>query len=249
MNWRKLIKTIAYLIIPFFTRLGKKANVLMYHSIGDNSVFFTVNARNFEEQMFYLYNEHYHVISLAEFCNDLIKKDIKAKTVVLTFDDGYADNFENAFPILKKYNFPATIFLVTSLVGERSQVRGVDFDYLNWGQIKEMHKSGLIDFEPHTVNHRKLSLLDKQEQTKEIRKSREIIETRLDKRCHFFSYPYGLYNEDTLSILRDGGFTLSFSVEKGLVNYKNHPLRLPRNAINQDIEIRQFAGILELGNI
>jgi peptidoglycan/xylan/chitin deacetylase (PgdA/CDA1 family) len=249
MNWKKLIKRLLYIIIPIFARSTNTANILMYHSVADNDIFFTINPTDFEKQMLYLHTNNYNVVSLENFLNGFKDGFFKKDTVVITFDDGYADNFSNAFPILKKYNFPATIFLTTGRIGKNYEVRGVPLDYLNWSQIKEMYNSGLVDFEPHTVNHLKLNSLDKSKQHEEIVESKKMIEKNLNKECRAFAYPYGLYDRDTISILKQSGFMLSFTTQKGLVNLKNNLLELPRNMISREISMSSFAGILRVGSL
>ena len=89
----------------------KGASVLMYHSVAENSVFFTVHPKIFAKQMKYLKENNYQVISLTDLIT-LLKNDqpLPNKTVALTFDDGFKDFFLNAWPVLAEYNFPATIF-------------------------------------------------------------------------------------------------------------------------------------------
>ena len=198
MNLKNKIKTAIYFgLNVFFGSLPTgKAAILMYHSIDHNKVFFTVTPENFRKQMDLLYKEKYSIISLGELAGLIIdKRAIPLKTVVLTFDDGYQDNYFNAFPILKKYNFPATIFLATGFIGKnRISSSGATLKILNWDQIIEMHNSGLVDFEPHTVSHLKLHRLSLEEAKKEILNSKRTIEEKLNKKCKFFAYPYGKYN-------------------------------------------------------
>jgi len=198
VNLKNKIKTAIYFgLNVFFGSLPTgKAAILMYHSIDHNKVFFTVTPENFRKQMDLLYKEKYSIISLGELAGLIIdKRAIPLKTVVLTFDDGYQDNYFNAFPILKKYNFPATIFLATGFIGKnRISSSGATLKILNWDQIIEMHNSGLVDFEPHTVSHLKLHRLSLEEAKKEILNSKRTIEEKLNKKCKFFAYPYGKYN-------------------------------------------------------
>lgn len=207
----------------------------MYHSIGYNKTFFTVKPENFRKQMEWLYWNKYKVVSLKELA-DIIgnKKDSPKKTVVLTFDDGFEDNYFEAFPILKKYNFPATSFLATDFIGKekKSESTGISIKTLSWPQIKEMHDSGLIDFEPHTCSHRELSGITPEEAKNEILNSRRIIEEALTKKCYFFAYPRGKYNQETIDILENSGFLAAVTVNPGRARKASDLLELPRQSID-----------------
>jgi len=207
-----------YLSIRFFFK-KKGAAILMYHSVGDNNVFFTVRPNEFRRQMDYLKNNQYRVISLAELV-DALKSDkpLSKKTAVLTFDDGYKDNHYNVFPVLKEYNFPATIFLASGLVGkEISNSQGISLPILSWKEIEEMDKSGLIDFEPHTANHIRLDQVDVDQARREIIDSKKIIEQKLNKECRFFAYPGGRHNQEIVRILKNSGFESARGVTNGYI--------------------------------
>jgi peptidoglycan/xylan/chitin deacetylase (PgdA/CDA1 family) len=214
--------------------LKNSASILMYHSISENGEFFAVNPSEFSWQMEFLNNSGYKVIRLKELFDKILAREKFApKTVVLTFDDGYEDNYLAAFPILKKYNFPATIFLATSRIGNKKYVnkRGINFSIMDWNQIEEMHNSGLIDFEPHTVSHPKLSQLAVDEAEREILESRIILEKKLNKKCEFFAYPYGDFNKNVLELVRQN-FKGGLSVKKGFINCDSNIYLLPRNSID-----------------
>jgi peptidoglycan/xylan/chitin deacetylase (PgdA/CDA1 family) len=209
----------------------------MYHSVGDNDAFFTTSSQNFAKQMAYLHKNNFKVISLEEFLNNFKnKKKIAAKTIVLTFDDGYEDNYANAFSILQKYNFPATIFLTTGSIGRKTERKMLD-----WSQIKTMHQSGLIDFEPHTVSHPKLSKLVEEEIINEVVASKTIIEKELNKTCSFFAYPFGDYNHQVVSIAKDH-FQAAVTVEPGAVYSTDCLFSLKRNSIDSQTGWSQFTG-------
>lgn len=235
------LKNLLFYLLNIFTpKLKNRASILMYHSVSDNNLFFTVKLGDFERQMNYLCKENFNVIGLAQLFDYLKnKREIPAKTVVLTFDDGYEDNYSNAFPVLKKYNFPATIFLTKG---------DTQLKMLNREQIKEMHDSGLIDFEPHTINHPKLSKTDLKEAEKEILESKKIIEKELNKKCRFFAYPYGDYNEKIIDIVKNN-FELALTVEKGKVDLSGKLFEIKRNSIDSAVAFNQFKYIVKFGKI
>src|SRR4030042_4444685 len=117
-----LIKRIIYWIKKIFA--GNGAVALMYHSIADNKEFFTVSPKEFEKQMQYLKDNDFNVIDAETLINLMeSKSEFPAKIVAITFDDGYLDNYENALPILKKFNFPAIIFPFTAGINQITTAR------------------------------------------------------------------------------------------------------------------------------
>lgn len=224
----------------------RKAAILMYHSVNHNEVFFTVSPDNFKKQIDYLNKKKYNVVSLVSLADYLAKKDIPAKTIVLTFDDGYKDNYFNVFPLLKKYKFPATIFLSTGFIGKEKKSAGVLLPMLNWEEIEEMHRSGLVDFQPHTINHLKLTKVSLNEAEREILESRDIVEKNLNKKCHFFAYPYGDCNEGIMEILSKSGFKGALALREGLISNNSDLLSLKRNSIDSSVGFSQFEGKLGL---
>jgi len=218
-----------YLSVKFFLKRRGIA-ILMYHSIGDNENFFTVRADEFARQMKYLKDNKYQVISLSKLV-EILESDqiLPKKTIVLTFDDGYQDNYNNAFPILKEHNFPAAIFLASGLVSrEITNRQNISLPLLSWEQIQEMHDSGLVDFEPHTVNHIRLHQVDIDEAEKEIVDSKREIEQRLNKKCPFFCYPGGRYNKEIIDVLKNNEFKAARSTINGYVQKGDNPFELKK---------------------
>ena len=225
------------------------AVVLMYHSIGENNLFFTVNGGEFEKQMAYLMRENFNVVSLKKLEEYLKKKSIPLKTIAITFDDGYKDNLLNALPVLKKYNFPATVFVMTGDIGKTRNVRGHDFDMLTQEDILILARSGLIDIEPHSVTHPKLSKLNREEIKVELKESKEVLEGLLGRDCPYFAYPFGNYSDNVIEVARGLGFRLALAVEKGVVSHTSDRLSLPRNSVDQEVSITQFKGIVKNGRL
>lgn len=199
--------------------------VLNYHSIGkepDNSL--VLDPDKFAKQMEYLSAEGYTPLTLSDFTQMLEKKKMPpAKPVLLTFDDGYADNYQLAMPVLKKYGFHAALFMSPGLVGQEG--------YLNWEQVKEMHEAGW-DIEPHGLTHSNLAMLKEAEQRYEITEARRQIEERLGVKADIFCYPYGQYNKTTLAILKREGFRYAFTIKQGRATSSQPPLELKRIYVN-----------------
>ncbi len=160
--------------------------VLMYHSIGPGAEDsrLIVTPETFERQMSFLKKGKYQVLSLDEYVA-LLKENKKPdkRSVVITFDDGYLDNYTNAYPVLKKYNMPATISIVPEWVGRQ--------DMMSWKQIRELVDDGLIEIASHGLSHCPLDTLRKNSLVKELRDSKRILEKNLDTVIDYLCYPCG----------------------------------------------------------
>ncbi len=184
--------------------------VLAYHSIDGSGSLVSISPAQFEWQMHYLLRKGFKSISLREYvqCN-LLQKPAPYKSFVLTFDDGYKNNYEIAFPILKKLGFTATIFVVTGLIGKTSSSikhENVPISpLLDWDEIIEMKKYG-IDIQSHTKNHPDLTSLSMKGIKEEITGSKKEIEERLGNRVELFCYPYGRLDKRIVEVLKQSGF-------------------------------------------
>jgi len=214
----------------------------MYHSVSErNDYFFTVSSKEFALQMQYLADKNYVVISLHDLVDRIKKEEPLNGEVVITFDDGYKDNFTDAFQVLKKHNFPATIFVTTDLIGKNDK-RGAPM--LSPEDLKIMRDSSLISVEPHTQSHPKLTQCSHEKMISEIQGSKQTLEELLEKKCAHFAYPYGNYNKDTSSIVAQLGFTAAVTVKEGTVTLLDNIFELPRNSIDQSTTHVQFVGKL-----
>ena len=186
--------------------------VLNYHQVEDKDGNpLTLYCDQFDQQMAYLAEEGYHTITLDEMMDAAENgTPLPEKPVVITLDDGYVDNYEYAYPILKKYGFKATIFLINDFTG-------VYPNYLTWEQIREMQDSGLIDFESHTMTHANLSeLTSRDELHHEIADSREALSKKLGKEINYIAYPGGRVTDAVEEVTRDAGYRGGFTVHYGL---------------------------------
>ncbi len=238
---RSFLSTLFYLFSFFRKREG--VIVLMYHRVNDSlpANDLVVPVEVFRRQMRYL-KEHCEVIDTKELIQGFnvstfqgIKGAPKTKkpAVVITFDDGYRDNYLNAYPILKELGLPATIFLITGMIGTDKKRPRYDKmpspDMMNWQEVDEMVNHG-ISFGPHTKSHPHLSQLSYAEQRKEIEDSVNDLGRRVTSKI--FCYPYGDYNRDTLKILRELGIKIAFTVKPGINNDKIDSLELRRTEIS-----------------
>lgn len=172
--------------------------ILAYHQVSEVEDIYSVTAAQFEEQMNYLSSEGYTAISLEElFASYEGKFSLPKKPIIITFDDGYEDNFLTALPIMEKYHMRSTVFIVTDLVGTP--------EYLSWPEIREMQKRH-TEIGSHTVSHVGLGNLTGEEQNRQILESKAILERYLGKPIKFLAYPYGQYSALTQQLLQQAGY-------------------------------------------
>ncbi|MDA8326867.1 MAG: polysaccharide deacetylase family protein [Nitrospiraceae bacterium] len=197
-----------------------------------------VRARMFRFQMFYLRAAGFKVVSLKEIL-DFIRngktEDASRKPpgrlISLTFDDGYMDFYENAWPILRKYGYPSTVFLVPGLAGhvnawdtERLRTKK---KLLDWEKVKKLAEGG-VTFGAHTNTHPRLTMIPAAQISDEILGSKRAIEEKLGRPVEFFCYPYGDYNGDVLREVREAGFLGATTVKRGFTFKGDDPFELKR---------------------
>lgn len=235
------LKNILFRFLSLFPKsMNGRASILMYHSVDTHTnAFFAVSATEFAAQMQFLVKNNYQVITLAELVARIKNGTPLKGEIVITFDDGYKDNFVNAYPVLEQYNLPATIFITTDLIGG---VDGRGFKMLSEDDLKEMHSSGLIDIEPHSMSHPKLAKCSIEKVLHEMQGSKETLEKLLGKTCTLFAYPYGNHNEETVNVVRKLGFIAAVTVEEGVVKLGDDLFRLKRNSIDRLTSWTQFCG-------
>ncbi len=149
------------------------------------------------------------------------KDNLASKSVIITFDDGYKDNLTNALPILQKYGFKATIFIIInrfnndwSLYRKTKNVGIVNkIEKLSDENIKTLLKSGLIEIGAHTIEHKNFSKISKDEKKQEIVKSKEILEQKFNIECKTFSYPFGIYENNDEELVKNAGFIGAVTTE------------------------------------
>ncbi|MFZ3122476.1 MAG: polysaccharide deacetylase family protein [Thermodesulfovibrionales bacterium] len=236
--------------------------VLMYHHINHHKGdMVTVTPEVFEGQMEYLHKAGCMTLKI----HDLIAYingglTLPQKAAVVTFDDGWLDNYIYAFPVIKKYKINATVFLITNRVEnaslknskfkiqnskllipthKESKVlieKGEDWKVvLNWELIKEMSNSGLIEFYSHTKSHAKCNSLSEKELMEELKESREIIEKQLGSPCPYFCWPYGKYNDLAVNVAKKIGYKAIFTTKHGVVETGSDPFAINRIIVKDSV--------------
>ena len=215
-----------------FLRSKYVVPVLMYHSVNPQADpkrnLLAVTPRTFEKQMRFLKQYRYNVVPL-ETVADLLRegKRLPARLVAITLDDGYKDNYTYAFPILKKYGFPATMFIITGEVGR--------FDRLSWEEINQMQASGIITFGSHTLGPEPLTKIKSEAEVKrQIFDSKKILEEKLGRPVTMFSYPEGRFNDKIKQLLKDAGYKLAVATSPGKKYSSNDVFLIKRLRISEN---------------
>lgn len=190
--------------------------ILMYHRINDvphgRDPYYgmSMSPERFDLQMRYLAEHKYRVLTLENVLHYTRAREMPPeKSIALTFDDGYQDNYDFAWPILKKYGFTATIFLVAERIGKTNDwdaSAGIPFDQLMpLDCVREMIKGG-IDFGSHTLSHSALTRVSEEEAWRQIHVSRQVLMDQLEAPVNFFSYPYDLVNRQVHRLASQSGY-------------------------------------------
>lgn len=189
--------------------LRSNISVLMYHSVDSTNSSYTVDSAEFRRQIDYLM-KNYSIVSLGEVLDFIEgKRKLPRKSVAITFDDGYYDNYSNAYPYLRKHHVPATIFIATSYVQKKMPLGNSRLPMMSWNEILEMSHNN-INIGAHTTSHPDLTQMDIGNAEREISESKIEIEKRIRKKVDYFSYPYGRYSDAIVDLVRQKGFRCAF---------------------------------------
>ena len=201
---------------------GTKVLILNYHKIDNTFISLAVRPDDFDTQMKYLSENGYHTISPDELYNSLAGTgELPDNPVMITFDDGYEDNYVNAYPILKKYGFKATIFVVTSFLDKNKK------GYMSWDQAREMDANG-ISIQSHTVDHKSMTDLTDDQLRMELVDSKKKAEKELGHPVNYMAYPTGTYNLHIAQMVKEAGYKAAFTIKYGNVDKASNIYALER---------------------
>jgi peptidoglycan/xylan/chitin deacetylase (PgdA/CDA1 family) len=239
---KALLKELFFRFAPHPPLRADRALLLMYHSLsGPSSYFSAISPTEFAWQMSYLAKTKLPVIPLAELVRRHVVGEPLGGCVVITFDDGYIDNYTIGAPILAQYGFPATIFVTVDEIGK---IDRHGLMQMSEAQLRGLDRGGLVAIEPHSLSHPKLSRLSRDDAKREIAGSKHRIEELLDKRCAIFAYPKGDFSAETRQLVIDAGFSAAVSVKEGTANPESDRFALPRASIDRSTSRAQFRGKL-----
>lgn len=199
-----------------------KIPILMYHSISNVNPMnnLLIPEKQFEEQIKWLKDNNFTPMLLSDVVQSFKTGKVPKRPVAITFDDGYFDNYTDAYRILKKYDMIATFFVVTDYIGKDSM-------YMNLDNLKEMKSNGMA-IENHTSDHLRLYFKTKDKQRKAIKDGKEYLEKNLGGVNKYLCYPVGRYNKDTMEVAKELEIEAAVTTKNGLSNAKDGLLSLDR---------------------
>lgn len=202
--------------------------ILMYHNIEETEVrkANSVSPESFKRQMQYLRDHGYTVISLHDLVEGIrAGRPAPRKSVVITFDDAYLDNYTEAFPVLKSFAYPAIVFVPSDLVGTPG--------YVSWEQLMEMQAGGFVAGS-HTRHHVYLPDAAVDKQREEIFQSKELLEKRLGEPVLYFAYPSGGFSDEIKDMVREAGYRGACATNRGYARFNEDVYELKRIRPNDD---------------
>lgn len=214
-----------------------KVPIVMYHHVEPVSIAtqlghpqLTEDSNIFEDHVRFLIQNHYHLLSLEDLVNAILnRKSVPDKSIVLTFDDGYIDDYTYAFLMAKKYHVILNFMIPTGLIGQS--------DYMTWDHLKEMAASPYARIYNHTTSHAPLGLIDQNQIEKEITTANQQLEQNLGIKNDIVVYPYGSYNDLAIQTLQQLGMIAGLSTDPGTNDCISNIMKLPRVRVgNEPIE-------------
>ena len=229
---KKLLLLVLFLFI-FCTGASAYDNipVLMYHNtdyvFSDEQALSSITPAGFKSHLEAFREHGYNAVTVKDYIKYTEGEySLPENPFIITFDDGYLSNYTYALPLLKEYDYKASVFVVTGSVG----VSDIAFPHFNWQQAKEMQESGYIDIYSHTNSHTDLTTLTPAQLTIEFRRSKIMIESRLGTTCDAFAAPFGRFTPEAVACATAAGYKLMMRVGEvcgdvtadGIISLKRH---------------------------
>jgi peptidoglycan/xylan/chitin deacetylase (PgdA/CDA1 family) len=224
--------------LRWHTDFTSRLPILMYHGINDRlgtrHAYFELNTSPvvFREQLQMLSVSGYDALDLKDLHNLTVSKNAANRQVAITFDDGFADFYDNALPILTEFGFTAIVYIITDCTKDQRLSRdGATF--MSWPEIRELSQHG-IRVGSHTISHSKLWQLSRRRAAEEVRRSKEILEDKLGLPVTSFAYPYAFPENDKDYVtfirecLQECGYSNAMSTIIGTAGIQSDMYRLPR---------------------
>ena len=251
-----LLIALGLLLYRIPVRLEDKIPVVAYHYLATpqeieqyegSRLRYTVTTEDFEKHLQYLAEHGFHTISpeqLMAFSRltgraGEAPADLPPKPIIITFDDGTADFYNYAYPLLKRYGMSAYVFLIAA----KENAPG----YISNEQAREMAGSGMY-IGSHSLTHRSLTEISEEELEKELFLSKELLENRLALRVDLFSIPLGVYNERVLLAAQRAGYRAIFTSDYDVFSFRNGDLsKIQRLAVK--VEDKSLRTKLTIGSV
>jgi len=221
--------------------------ILMYHSIADNSDDpYAVSVDSFKKQIAWLSENGYEIVPLSYLVSSLQAGQVRSlhKKVVITFDDGYADFISNALPVLLDHKAPATVFLVTAMLGQTSSWnKSAPHDSLMTEADARYIKTKDISLGSHTADHVNLTLVDEDGLEKQLKASYDTLSI-LGETFHAFSYPWGQWSPQVGVAVKSAGYQCALAVGQQTRIAPADLFRLPRVTLGHHADLAYFQSVL-----
>lgn len=249
------LRFFCYLLIIaaiFFARIVLADNsinipILCYHNFNPTIPgSMTLTPQRFEEQIKWLKSNGYTIIPLKEAVDYLQGKrnELPAKSIVITADDGWQSVYKYMYPIVKKYNFPVTLFIYPQTISTGKNA-------MTWEELKKLQATGLFDIQGHTYSHpnfkrekKRLSNAAFEKSIKlELFDSKKILEEKMGTKVIFLAWPFGIYDNYLEQQAAKAGYVMAFSIDARDANRNYRPMAQPRFMIVQGQTMKTFAAI------
>jgi len=235
---------------------SQRIPVLMYHHLLPESMLVDeafnaaiISFESFKEQMKWLHESGWTALSLEDFHQAMTSQDpLPEKSFVLTFDDGYASNLFFAFPTLNRYGFPAAEFIITANLEE--DTRKWDGKKLSWKDAQAISKIFSIQSHSHSFHQMEdgqplLSIRSQEEIKADLDFAWQEIDRHIEPGLRAFAYPYGVWSEAAIHVLKEQNVQLAFTTKEGYASKDSDPLLIPRFSITPSVTMDDFKAIFE----
>lgn len=244
MTFYLLLFLLFILSFAFYYKFKSHIPILMYHRIadipGDRNA---LPPEKFREQMEYLAANGFTTVTMQMVYEFYAHgKKLPPKSILLTFDDGYADNFTEALPVLKEKNMTAAVFPIANWIGKENKWENFNKELtttMDWEQLKKWQVSGM-EIGSHTMDHPFLAQCNIEQSTIELKQSKAILENSLSTSIDFACYPYGSFNAQTKDVVRIAGYKMAFAIFEDVPLWKIDLFALPRIPIPARQSLGEF---------
>ena len=224
-----------------------KVPILMYHYISkppedadEYRTDLSVTPDQFREQLSYLKDNGYTTIDLYDLSQAIVSQiELPEKPIILTFDDGYLDNYENAFPVLQEFGYEGTFFVVTEFIDKQRE------GYMTWAMVEEMARSGMR-MESHSRTHPDLRGISRERLIWEILGSQETLAAHIGYIPRYFCHPGGWYDEATIQMLQELNFWGATTTQNGSWHGFDDRFEWRRVRIRNTTSLDEFARLVDL---
>lgn len=232
--------------------ISKRVPILMYHSISRYATGrfkrFTVSPSSFADQVAYMQRNDYTSLTVTQFVHACAQGEtLPERPVILTFDDGFADFYDEALPVLKRHRFVATVYVTSGFVNGTSRWLRREGEtaraMLTWDQLKEVIACG-NECGAHSHSHPQLDTLSPQAAKMEIIQSKLLLEHHLGQQVASFAYPFGYYNANVKQQVKEAGYTSACAVRHALSDVTGDPFALARLMVTKNTDIQALEALL-----